>query len=541
MLQRFYKIGLLCLLVLGLLAQNQTSYAAAAEKILRVGLQYGTVKDTSSTLVSTTGFRFGQYQNEVFTSLIEFPTSKELVIYKNGFSENESIITTPTGSSPLVNGKYHIQVGIVQPSYELMLPILEKVRSIDPAAFPAYDGGWRVYIGAYYTEAQYDVNFSGISAKMMPYEVTRAPFNYSAFMVLENNAVKLLFATSDTDFGFQNYQPESTLSFNKYKYRGGLVFKRFKALSDPTVINFVPLEKYLYGVLPYEISPKWHIEAQKAQAVAARNYAMTSLNKHKKYGFDVCNTIDCQVYAGANVEAPLSIQAVDLTKDIYLKYNGKLASTVFHSNSGGRTENSENIWTTAVPYLVGVDDPYSIGSPNDKWSIGFTAAQLTQKLLAKKYDIGEVLDVYVDQYSINGRAMKTTFVGTKGNVSFEKDKIRGLFLDSEVKTNYFTIVKPGGIPAVSGDGITSITAGKLYVQTAVGTTQITPNGTQLVSNGTSSSTLQSGGNLYVFNGKGWGHGIGMSQWGSKKMAELGFGYEQILKHYYQNTYLENTN
>lgn len=541
MLQRLLKIGVLSILALGLLAQNQLSYAAAAEKILRVGLQYGTVKDTSSTLVSATGFRFGQYQNEVFTSLIEFPASKELVIYKNGFSENESIITTPTGSSPLVNGKYHIQVGIVQPSYELMLPILEKVRTIEPTAFPAYDGGWRVYIGAYYTEAQYNANFSGISTKMMPYEVTRAPFNYSAFMVLENNVVKLLFATIDTDFGFQNYQPESTLSFNKYKYRGGLVFKRFKDLSDPTVINFVPLEKYLYGVLPYEISPKWHIEAQKAQAVAARNYAMTSLNKHKKYGFDVCNTIDCQVYAGANVEAALSIQAVDLTKGIYLKYNGKLASTVFHSNSGGRTENSENIWTTAVPYLVGVDDPYSIGSPNDKWSIGFTAAQLTQKLLAKKYDIGEVLDVYVDQYSINGRAMKTTFVGTKGNVSFEKDKIRGLFLDSEVKTNYFTIVKPGGIPALSADGATSITTGKLYVQTAIGTTQITPNGTQLVSNGTSSSTLQSGGNLYVFNGKGWGHGIGMSQWGSKKMAELGFTYDQILKYYYQNTYLENTN
>ncbi len=524
---------------------NPMSTTTQADKILRVGLMYGTVKDVSPIIKSDTGFNFGYYQSEIFFPLISFTNSKELTIYKNGFSENESLITSATSSSPLVNGKYHIQIGAVQPTFETIQPVLERVRLTDPTAYLAYDGGWRVYIGAYYTQAQYDAALAGISASMMPYEVAQAPFNYTAFMVLENNAVKLLFATNTIDFGFENAVNDSTLSFNKYKYRGGLVFKRLTS-SDPTVINYVPLEKYLYGVIPYEISPKWHIEAQKAQAVAARNYAMTNLNKHKKYGFDICNTVDCQVYAGSNVETPLSNQAVDLTKGIFLKYNGKLASTVYHSNSGGRTENAENIWSAKFPYLVGVDDPYSIGSPNDQWMVSYTPDQITQKLKAKNYDIGALQDVFVELYSENGRALKTTFVGSTGKATIEKDKIRSLFND-EVKTNFITIVKPGGsstgINTLTATGTSQIQSGVVTVLGAEQSKTVAVSSGLIANNGTTDTVLQpsSSTDQYVFNGKGWGHGVGMSQWGAKKMAEQGFTYEQILQHYFQNTYLEKSN
>lgn len=513
-----------------------------SDKLLRVGLMYGTVKDVNPVIKSDTGFNFGYYQSEIFFPLISFSNSKELTIYKNGVSENESLITSPTSSSPLLNGKYHIQIGAVQPTFEAIQPVLDRVRMTDPSAYLAYDGGWRVYVGAYYTQAQFDAALAGIAANMTPYEITQAPFNYTAFMVLENNTVKLLFATNTIDFGFENSVSGSTLSFNKYKYRGGLVFKRLTG-SDPTVINYVPLEKYLYGVIPYEISPKWHIEAQKAQAVAARNYAMTNLNKHKKYGFDVCNTIDCQVYVGSNVETPLSNQAVDLTKGIFLKYNGKLASTVYHSNSGGRTENSENIWSTKFPYLIGVDDPYSIGSPNDQWTVSYTPEQITQKLKAKNYDIGILQDVFVELYSENGRALKTTFVGSTGRITIEKDKIRSLFND-EVKTNFITIVKPGvsaaGINVISANGTTQLQSGTVTLTGAEQTKSVSVASGLIANNGNTSTILQpnSSSDRYVINGKGWGHGVGMSQWGAKKMAEQGFTYDQILTHYFQNTYLE---
>lgn len=523
----------------------QITATTQSDKVLRVGLLYGSVKDTSPVIESTTGFNFGYYQSEVFFPLISFQNSKKLTIYKNGTSENESLITTPTSSSPLVNGKYHIQIGAVQPTFEAIQPAFSLIKAKDASAFLAYDGGWRVYIGAYYTQAQYEAALTNVTANMVPLDVTQAPFNYTAFMVLENNSPVLLFATNTIDFGFQNAVSGSTVSYNKYKYRGGLVFKRLSG-SDPTVINYVDLEQYIYGVIPYEISPKWHIEAQKAQAVAARNYAMTNLNKHKKYGFDLCNTVDCQMYVGANVETPLSNQAVDLTKGVFLKYNGKLASTVYHSNSGGRTENAENLWTNKVPYLIGVNDPYSIGSPNDAWTVSYTPEEITQKLLAKNYNIGTLLDVYVEQYSENGRALKTTFVGSTGKVTIEKDKIRSLFND-QVKTNYITIVKPNasttGVSVVSSNGTTALPTTAITVQGAEQLKTVNVGTGLVASDGSTSTTVQqtTTSNKYVFNGKGWGHGVGMSQWGAKKMAEQGFTYEQILTHYFQNTYLEKTN
>lgn len=536
---KWMKFAMGLTIVLSALAFSPLAVKAeGASQLLRVGLQYGSVKDQSVALNSSGGFTFGLYQSGSFIPLMNLNEYKDLSLIKNGTSENETLITTPNGSSPVVYGKYHIQVGSIQPTYEACLLALEKVRTVSPGAFPAYDGGWRVYIGAYFTEAEYNQNLSQLSPLLTPYELTRAPFNYTAFMVLASNQVKLMFSTSDSDFGFVNATNQGMVSFNKYKYRGGIVVKRYKD-SDPTVINFIPVEEYLYGVLPYEISPKWPIESQKAQAVAARNYAMTNLNKHKKYGFDLCNTDDCQVYAGANVEAALSNQAVNDTKGIYLKYAGKLATTYFHSNSGGRTENSENVWSSAVPYLVGVDDPYSVGSPNDVWTLTYTSEQIKAFLAAKKIDIGDVTQVIVESYSINGRALKTTFVGTKGKVSYEKDKLRTLFPAKDFKSIWFTVSVPGAISAMGSSGSTvALTQSTQYVETASGT--VSMNVASGVSGITDQqvTTIKLSGNQFTFNGKGWGHGIGLSQWGAKKMAEQGFTYDQILKHYYQNTYLE---
>ena len=190
-----------------------------SDKVLRVGLLYGSVKDTSPVIESTSGFNFGYYQSEVFFPLVSFQNSKKLTIYKNGTSENESLITSSTGSSPMVNGKYHIQIGAVQPTFEAIQPAYNLIKAKDASAFLAYDGGWRVYIGAYYTQAQYEAAVANVTANMMPLDVTQAPFNYTAFMVLENNLPVLLFATNTIDFGFQNAVSGSTVNYNKYKYQ----------------------------------------------------------------------------------------------------------------------------------------------------------------------------------------------------------------------------------------------------------------------------------------------------------------------------------
>ncbi len=208
----------------------------------------------------------------------------------------------------------------------------------------------------------------------------------------------------------------------------------------------------------------------------------------------------------------------------------------------GRTENSENIWTTAFPYLVGVDDPYSIGSPNDVWSVSYTPEQISEKLVAKGYNIGSVTNIVMESVSVNGRSLKTTIYGTNGSASFEKDKIRAFFGDSNFKTNYFTIQSPGGsgITALTGSGTAKINSSTANLLSSSGSSNTVLSGLK-ASDGSTATTLQvSSSTAYTFNGKGWGHGIGMSQWGAKTMADKGFTYEEILKYYYTGTVLENT-
>lgn len=508
---------------------------APNDYMLRVGLQYGSVKDQSVQFYSESGYRFGLFSAGNFIDILSI-AEKDLYLVKNGLSDNESLITADGTTPQKTYGKYHIQFGQTQTTYEAVLLILDRARTLDSDAYLAYDGGWRVYTGAYFTEGERSQKLTQLQAMGAPVEILNAPMNYNAFMAVAGSKVKILFSTLEVDFGVMSAAQNGVMSFNKYKYRGGLVVKRYKD-SDPTVINYIGLEPYLYGVLPYEISPKWPIEAQKAQAVAARNYAMTSIDKHKKYGFDVCNTTDCQVYVGYNVESPLSNSAVDLTKGNLLKYNGKLASTFFHSNSGGRTENSENVWSTALPYLVAVDDPYSVGSPNDVWSVSYTPEQIKQILANKKVNIGDITKIVAEKVSVNGRIQKLTFVGTAGQVSYEKDKIRSVFDANVVKSIWFTISTPGaGLVVESASGQTVSPAGTAAL-TAAGSSSVNVGGAFAQSaSGITTLTLSS--NLYVFSGKGWGHGIGMSQWGAKKMAESGFTYEDILTHYYQNTYIE---
>ncbi len=537
---------------------DQGSHATLEEtnRILKVGLQYGSVKDQNVIFYSEKGYRFGVFNGDSFQTILDLSGIQNVTLIKNGLSDNESVITTPGSSTASIIGKYHVQVGGVQPSYDACLLVLDKVRTVDANAYPAYDGGWRVYTGAYFSEAEQSQKILALTSASAPFEISKAPMNYNAMMLVSDGQVKVLFSTLELDFGIKSSVDEGVVSFNKYKYRGGLVVKRYKD-SDPTVINYLPLEQYLYGVVPYEISPKWHIEAQKAQAVAARNYALTSLNKHKKYGFDVCSTDDCQVYAGYNVESAMSNQAVDLTKGVTLKYNGKLAMTYFHSNSGGRTENSENVWSTAVPYLVAVDDPYSIGQPNDVWTVTYTAAQIKQALAAKKIDIGDITSVVVNTYSPNGRALKTTFIGTKGSVSYEKDKLRSVFSAKEFKSIWFTVSAPGqtgtqtnpsagGTKVLSANGNATNLGATVVALSSSGSSKVDLSGSKTVISASGPSKLTMAGttstttgsvNGFTFTGKGWGHGIGMSQWGAKIMAEKGFTYEQILTHYYQNTYL----
>ncbi len=169
------------------------------------------------------------------------------------------------------------------------------------------------------------------------------------------------------------------------KYRGAATALR-QNNSNLTIVNLLPTEKYLYGVVPREMPHSWPEEALKAQAVAARGFAVASINKYIDHGFNLCNTVNSQVYGGYEAEQSRTNRAVDLTRGQVITYNGHLAIPYYHSSSGGHTEDSENIWTNAVPYIRGVQDEYSLNSPHKEWEKALKKSEIESILRKKQFN-----------------------------------------------------------------------------------------------------------------------------------------------------------
>lgn len=327
-----------------------------------------------------------------------------------------------------------------------------------------------------------------------------------------------------------------------YTYRGDFILRR-NSSGSLTVLNYVSLEDYVKGVLPYEMSASWPAEALKAQAVCTRSFALGNRNKHKSLGFDLCNTTNCQVYRGTSRASSATDAAADATKGEYLMAGGKLAIGYFFSSDGGATENNENVWGgDAIAYLRGVTDPYEDVSAayNGSWSVTLTAAQAAAKLKAAGYSIGTVSDIRVTRRTAMDNVNEVTVTDTFGKtVVLKNSAVRSVFGLNSIR---YTI--SGGTPAASG-GLSvngsSRTDGGFYavggdgtihaIGSVSGKTALTGSGKQTLSvaeNAAPSVPADS----FTFTGTGWGHNVGMSQYGAKGMAEKGFSYDQILKFYF---------
>jgi stage II sporulation protein D len=247
-----------------------------------------------------------------------------------------------------------------------------------------------------------------------------------------------------------------------------------------TAVNHVDLEHYLYSVLGAEMSPSWPLEALKAQAVAARSYALHKSSTGGNSVYDVGNTTTWQVYKGLESEAPSTKQAVQETAGQVMTYNGQIILAAFHAASGGHTENVEDIWKSPfIPYLRGVVD-YDKGAPVYEWTKSFSSNELSRKISG----VGKVISMTPERTTPQGRIVTMIVKGESGT------------------------------KRVSGSDLRS----------ALGL-----RSTLFVVNSTGSG--------FNISGRGYGHGIGMSQWGARNLAAQGVNYQQILSHYYPNTTL----
>ncbi len=332
--------------------------------------------------------------------------------------------------------------------------------------------------------------------------------------------------------GTIDYEGKTYLEVIKLFFKDGLM----------RVINIVSFESYLKGVLPREVYPTWPAEALKTAAVAARTYAMYSLGgKHDKYGVDICTTTCCQVYGGnGKNEHPATNAAVEETRNQVLAYNGRLAMTVYTATAGDHTESSSGAWggdQSLHPYLCGVPSPHETPEEyaNGSWSNTYTAAEIFAYIDSKTTYLGKLRDgisAIEVAYAENGYARNITVTDYYGNSITAKNSgnVRGL-LSKFAKSAKFTITpnyyEPGAtVSVLTSNGV--IQSGDV------------PYGRGVLRAGSSEPEViqpKSAPYSYTITGTGWGHGVGMSQYGAMTLAKNGLTYTQILDFYYPGTYL----
>lgn len=552
-MKRFLRTLVLCTALMAALAAS----AQAAESTLKVGLYYGDSALFSANLQNYrgSGYELGWFDEATrdFVAVAQLEEEKismtaDGAIYISGGAYYQSKPASCTASV----GGYHVELQERFASFEEARYAAAQFRT----GFVAYIGGeYRVRVNNFLTREEAEI--AAATYATYTWNDLRGGVHSFVGSVASPSATAVTITVTTTDqilFEFdcsgarslgvlpQNRSGDALTWFKGYKWYGGFEYRRGTG-GGLSVINVVDVEDYVKGVLPYEMSPTWPLEALKAQAVCARTYALWQ-TKHDKYGFDVCRSTDCQVYNGTNQASDLTDRAAEETAGVVITYRGQLAETYYCSSNGGASESSENVWSAALPYLRGKQDPYegTITIPGYSYSETYTMDQLTQILKSKGYDVGQVRSVYVSATTETGNVKSVTFVGSRDTLTVTGEKCKTIFYTTlfggtkSLKSLRFTITGGAGeqlfvnggetVPTLSG--VYAISGGGSVTQYSAGT------GYVITASGVETLKTQTGGtsDTVTITGTGSGHNVGLSQYGAKAMAELGHSWEDILRFYF---------
>lgn len=556
--------------------------AGSGGEMVRVGLAYGRGALVNANLENNTGYgsgyRMGYFDDDLdFVELAwtdEDETQITMVKTQNTWVNGTSYSNSDNGGD--VIGCYHVLVESGYRSYEQAAADAQEYRD----GFVAWiDGDYQVRAGSYTSRQEAEDAAQSLGG-------TVAGTSSYAVNVTCTGTAEILFQFDGGDDLALGVMPDVTGAdavrtwFKGYRYYGGFRYERIGG-GDLTVVNIVDLETYIKGVVPYEMSSSWPLEALKVQAVCARSYAYINIHsgKHTSYHFDVCNTTDCQAYYGAGTNSSSyqaterTDQAVDETAGEYAWYDGQVIEAFYSSSHGGASESVYNVWGTSLeqyPYLCGVEDPYEadMASKNSysSWTVSYTSSELAQRLENYGYDASSGIESLTLTYSDLGNVIQVRVnYRDGGSDTIRPSSMRSVFGISSIR---FTV---NGQAASSGSGTTSSSGGGL---TANGSASLDSQGTYTVISG-SGSLSQAGldglyaisgsgsitpaedaasgggsgtdtptgtqvtvsGSSYSFQGSGNGHQLGLSQYGAWAMAERGFTYDEIIEFYYPGTYV----
>ena len=254
-----------------------------------------------------------------------------------------------------------------------------------------------------------------------------------------------------------------------------------------TIISLVHLEEYVGGVVSGEVSPSWPLEALKAQAVAARTYVLYKQMENRQQLFDVLASVQDQVYHGHSVRPESIQQAIQGTAGQVLTYENRPIFAAYSSTAAGPTEDALYVWALDLPYLKGVACPFDEQAPRYEWQTSFTFDYLERQLRKEGYAVGTVATLTPYTLTPSGRVDRVRILHSKGEVILRGQDLRRVIGYSKIFSTQFSIQKLGSEVVIVGHGA--------------------------------------------------GHAVGLCQWGMREMAQLGYNYQSILRHYYPGTTL----
>ncbi len=501
-------------------------FAYHAPSYIKVGLKFGSAAVDTADISVSSGCVIGYEQNYAFSRLMTIPGNTVLSVRKGD-------------GAYLVTGKTF-------PTLQEAADAARMLSAKGICAFAAYYNTQnRVMIGKYLTldeagDSVADV-IGAVGGELSAISAT------DKMVVISVGGYNLIFDSGEVNFAVvPQDQQTGLMGFAGHKYRGYMVFSRSSG-SDMALINLVQTDDYVASVVGSEMYASWHIEALKAQAVIARTYACQT-SSYSQYGIDVTDDTRTQAYDGTEKETESTRRAAFETSGVVVLYKGQPAQTYFSACSGGKTADVYSAWGggAGLDYLASVEDPYedTKNIPGAIWSVTYTAEQLKQRLADRQIFVGDVTNIIItERGERDERVRRLKIVGTAGETELSFEKIKTVL---GLKSTWFYISGNSGdqsssVSVLTADGKFSAPLSGKVALGADGSSVLSSTVAVSSANGTRSIDAYpaSPQGSFTFNGRGYTHGVGMSQYGAKGMAEHGFVYRAIISHYYPGTSLSD--
>lgn len=315
-------------------------------------------------------------------------------------------------------------------------------------------------------------------------EILSSGYNLKTTVTRYRNAILLGRITSHAPRVFIKTNESGAIFINGRRFRGNieLVRKDNRLLS---AVNYIELEDYIRGILYHEASHYWPMEALQAQAIVSRSYAVYQMQENKLKNYDVTSDIYSQVYGGKTSERGRTNKAVDATLGQVLTYKDKVVPAYFHAVCGAHTEDASLLWNTDIPPLKGLPCNFCRDSPHFNWHYVLTLDEIEKNLVNAGLKISGIKDIVISGKDKSGRITDLNIVSGKKDLKISAKDFRSIVGPNIIRSTKFSV------NVIKHDA--------------------------------------------VFEGVGWGHGVGLCQWGAYFMAKQGYSTKQILKYYYPGT------